>query len=56
MMCNFCPSSVQDYVARDHLTRFVVGVVRESLDLKEIEGSYRGEVGQPPFDPRHNAN
>jgi transposase len=29
-----------------------VGLVRESLDLKAIEGSYRSEVGQPPFDPR----
>lgn len=46
------PPSVQDYVPSDHLARFVVVLVRESLDLKEIEGSYRSEVGQPPFDPR----
>ena len=46
------PPSVQDYVPSDHLARFVVGLVRESLDLKEVEGSYRSEVGQPPFDPR----
>jgi transposase len=46
------PPSVQDYVPSDHLARFVVGLVRESLDLKDIEGSYRSEVGQPPFDPR----
>ena len=46
------PPSVQDYVPIDHLARFVVGLVRESLDLREIEGSYRSEVGQPPFDPR----
>ena len=46
------PPSVQDYVAGDHLSRFIVGLVRESLDLKAIEGSYRSEVGQPPFDPR----
>jgi transposase len=46
------PPSVQDYVPRDHLSRLIVGLVRESLDLKEIEGSYRSEVGQPPFDPR----
>jgi transposase len=45
------PPSVQDYVAEDHLSRFIVRLVRESLDLKEIEGSYRSEVGQPPFDP-----
>jgi transposase len=46
------PPSVQDYVPRDHLARFVVRLVRESLDLREIEASYRGEAGQPPFDPR----
>ena len=46
------PPSVQDYVPSDHLARFVVVLVRESLDLKEIERSYRSEVGQPPFDPR----
>lgn len=46
------PPSVQDYVSSDHLSRFVVRLVRESLDLREIEGSYRSEVGQPPFDPR----
>jgi len=26
--------------------------VRESLDLKEITGSYVSGLGQPPFDPR----
>jgi transposase len=46
------PPSVQDYVPRDHLSRLIVGLVRESLDLEEIEGSYRSDVGQPPFDPR----
>ena len=33
------PPSVQDYVPSDHLARFVVVLVRESLDLKEIEGA-----------------
>jgi transposase len=46
------PPSVQDYVPRDHLSRLIVGLVRESLDLEEIEASYRSDVGQPPFDPR----
>ena len=46
------PPSVQDYVPREHLSRFVVRLVRETLDLREIEGSYRSVVGQPPFDPR----
>jgi transposase len=46
------PPSVQDYVPADHLSRFVVTLVRESLDLGAINGSYRSELGQPPFDPR----
>ncbi len=46
------PPSVQDYVAEDHLSRLIVSVVRESLDLKEIAGSYTSGLGQPPFDPQ----
>ncbi len=46
------PASVQDYVAEDHLSQLIVSVVRESLDLSEITGSYTSELGQPPFDPR----
>jgi transposase len=46
------PPRVQDYVPADHLSRFVVTLVRESLDLGAISGSYRSELGQPPFDPR----
>jgi transposase len=45
------PPSVQDYVAKGHLSRLIVALVRESLDLSEIAGSYRSGVGQPPFDP-----
>jgi transposase len=45
------PPSVQDYVAEDHLSRFIVALVRESLDLGEISGSYTSPLGQPPFDP-----
>jgi transposase len=45
------PPSVQDYVAKDHLARLIVALVRESLDLSEITGSYRSGLGQPPFDP-----
>jgi hypothetical protein len=33
------PPSVQDFVPKDHLSRFIVALVRESLDLGEIEGS-----------------
>jgi transposase len=46
------PPSVQDYVPRDHLSRLIVSLVRESLDLSAIMGSYTSGLGQPPFDPR----
>jgi len=45
------PPSVQDYVAEDHLSRFIVALVRESLELSEIEASYASVLGQPPFHP-----
>jgi transposase len=46
------PPSVQDYVPKDHLSRLIVSLVREELDLSAISSSYRGVLGQPPFDPR----
>jgi transposase len=46
------PPSVQDFVPEDHLSRFVVSLVRESLDLRAIHAAYSGEKGQPPYDPR----
>jgi transposase len=46
------PPSVQDYVPKDHLSRLIVALVREELDLSAILGSYRSGLGQPPFDPR----
>src|SRR6187397_1541828 len=46
------PASVQDYVPGDHLSRLVVALVREELDLSAIAGSYTSVLGQPPFDPR----
>src|SRR5262245_31792762 len=46
------PPSVQDYVAKGHVSRLIVTLVRESLDLSAIVASYRSELGQPPFDPR----
>ena len=46
------PPSVQDYVPKDHLSRFVVALVREQLDLSAIRSSYRGVLGQPPFEPQ----
>ena len=46
------PPNVQDFVPKGHVSRFIVGLVRESLDLKEITGGYVSGLGQPPFDPR----
>src|SRR6201989_612019 len=46
------PPNVQDFVPKGHVSRFIVELVRESLDLKEITGSFVSGLGQPPFDPR----
>ena len=46
------PPSVSDFVPEDHLARFVVSLVRESLDLRAITAQYASALGQPPFDPR----
>ena len=46
------PPNVQDFVPKGHVSRFIVELVRESLDLKEITSSYVSGLGQPPFDPR----
>src|SRR6266536_1041967 len=46
------PPNVQDFVPKGHVSRFIVELVRESLDLKEITGSYVSGLGQPPFEPR----
>lgn len=46
------PPSVQDYVPKDHLSRLIVALVREALDLSAISGGYTSVLGQPPFDPR----
>jgi transposase len=45
------PPTVQEFVAEDHLARFVVSLVREAIDLTEITATYSGGRGQPPFDP-----
>src|SRR5271170_341510 len=46
------PPNVQDFVPKGHVSRFIVELVRESLDLREIMGSYVSGLGKPPFDPR----
>jgi transposase len=45
------PPSVQDFVPKHHLSRFIVALVRENLDLSAITASCRSGLGQPPFDP-----
>src|SRR6266849_5305391 len=47
----FLPPMVQDFVAEDHLARFVLSLVRDEIDLAAISASYDSERGQPPFDP-----
>src|SRR5712671_2675323 len=34
------PPNVQDFVPKGHVSRFIVELVRESLDLQEITGGY----------------
>ena len=43
---------VQDFVASDHLARFIVALACDELDLSGIEARYKSALGQPPFDPR----
>jgi len=45
------PAAVGDFVAKDHLARFVLNLVVGEFDLGEIERVYRVERGQPPYDP-----
>jgi transposase len=45
------PATVQDFVDKDHLARFVLNLVIEEIDLEEIARGYRVDRGQPPFDP-----
>jgi transposase len=45
------PPSVHDFVPARHLSRFIVALVTEELDLSAIMASYKGEKGQPPYHP-----
>src|SRR5215467_666835 len=45
------PVTVQEFVAEDHVARFVLSVVRDEIDLVKITGTYGSERGQPPFNP-----
>jgi len=44
------PPDLQDWVAEDHLVRFISDVV-DTLDLSEILKRYREPAGQPPHHP-----
>jgi hypothetical protein len=44
------PQLVQDFVAEDHLARFVLNLARDNINLAGITDSYGVERGQPPFD------
>ena len=39
----FLPPMVGDFVAKDHLARFVLSLVRDDLGLGEITGTYGSE-------------
>src|SRR3974390_528396 len=45
------PLSVQDFVAPDHLARFVLALIVAESDLIEVVAAYSNEKGQPPFNP-----
>lgn len=45
------PVTVQEFVPKEHLVRFLLSVVAEELDLGEIRSCYASEKGQPPFHP-----
>ncbi len=45
------PPSLLDFVPAEHPAHFVRELVRESLDLSEIFGTYNEERGYPPFHP-----
>ena len=45
------PVAVRDFVDEKHLAAFVLGLVRNELDLAKILACYSSEKGQPPFHP-----
>ena len=46
------PPSIADWVAEDHLARFVSELVEEVLDLEPFLAAYTEARGFPPYDPR----
>lgn len=45
------PPTVRDFVPAGHAAHLVRDVVREELDLSEVEAEYGEERGQPPYAP-----
>jgi transposase len=45
------PPAIEDWVEPGHIARFVMNLVREQLDLREILKEYLEERGYPPFHP-----
>lgn len=43
------PPSVHDFVPHNHVARFIVAMVRDSLDLKAFDAAYPSPLGQPPL-------
>ena len=43
------PASIEGYVPTAHLSRLIVSLVREILDLSEIMASYTSRLGKPPL-------
>jgi len=46
------PPSLDDWLAEDHIARFVADLVEEVLDLEPFFASYKEVRGYPPYDPR----
>jgi transposase len=45
------PPTVRDFVPEGHVAHLLRDLVREELDLSEVEGEYGEERGQPPYAP-----
>ncbi len=46
------PPSLDDWLASDHVARFIADLVDEHLDLSAFYASYGEGRGAPPYDPR----
>ena len=46
------PPSLDEWLAADHMARFVADLVDEHLDLSGIHAAYQEKKGGPPYDPR----